>query len=593
MMGNPTILVVEDNPMNMKLVKSLLSLGKFNVLDAGDAQTGINLSLEHKPDLILMDIQLPGMDGLSATRIIKEDPLLKPIPVVALTAHAMMGDEERTKVAGCDGYITKPINTKKFLGEIAKFLQKETDKEELPERRNISYKSRILIVDDEPLNVKLLTAKLPPDEFEVIKAYSGIEALKKVSETNPDLILLDIMMPEVNGYEVAKRLKANPETRDTPIIMVTALNDSAEKVKAFEEGAEEFISKPVNSIELLKRVKTTLCLKQYHEQLSIRRKTNESFFVSTSDEETMKDVNDEPTVLIVDDNEKDLKLVQGQLHKQPYRLLFAQNGEEALKLIQEEQVDLVLLDIVLPGIDGFDVCRRIKEMKEAGNIQIVLITCLHDLENKIKGTELGVDDYLIKPINGREIRFRLTTLLKKKGYLDKLCFVYKRDVGSVTLDELTGLYNYRYFERFIEFVVDSASKNNYPVSLILMNIDEQKHHDEIPGHSSRDTLVRELTKVMKSNIREIDLTSLYGSNEFAIVLPYCPREEAELTAERIRKSFTSHLHTHDTLSPTANISLKIGVASFPADASSTKKLVHCAEQLLQREMKEENNHIIN
>ena len=591
-MKNLTILVIEDNPMNMKLFRSLLSLGKFNVLEAGDAKNGIELSLEHKPDLILMDIQLPGMDGLSATRIIKENPVLNSIPIVALTAHAMMGDEEKAKAAGCDGYISKPINTKKFLGEIEKFLQEKTNKEKHSERRNICYKNKILIVDDEPLNVKLLAAKLPPDQYDIIKAYNGIEALQKVSEAHPNLILLDIMMPEVNGYEVARRMKENPETRDIPIIMVTALNDREDKIKAFERGAEEFISKPVNSIELQKRIKSTLCLKQYHEQISIRRQSEESFFVSASEEYTIKDTEIVPTILIVEDNEKDVKLLQGQLHSQPYRLLFATNGEEALTLIQEEKVDLILQDILLPGMNGFDVCLRIKEMEETNNIQIVLITCLHDLENKVRGTELDVDDYLVKPINGQELRFRITTLLKKKRYLDKLCFIYEKDVASVTIDGLTRLYNYHYFERFITLVVKSALKNNYPVSLILIDIDEQKQHHEILGNFTRDAILRELTKVMRRNIREIDLPTRYGSHEFAIVLPYCLREEAQVIAERIQKSFVLHSLPHEEPIPTNYISLRTGVASIPTDASTTEELVKSAEQMLHSVMKEEKSYII-
>ncbi len=110
-MKKQTVLVIEDNPMNMKLFRSLLHLGKFNVLEAGDAKTGINLSLAHKPQLILMDIQLPGIDGLTATRIIKNDPALKSIPVVAITAYTAFGTEKTVREAGCDGYLSKPINT--------------------------------------------------------------------------------------------------------------------------------------------------------------------------------------------------------------------------------------------------------------------------------------------------------------------------------------------------------------------------------------------------------------------------------------------------------------------------------------------------
>ena len=118
-----TILVVEDNKLNMKLVKGLIKIGNYRMLEAIDAESGIELIREHRPDLVLMDIQLPGMDGLSATKIIKEDPALKDIPVVALTSYAMQGDVEKALEAGCSGYIAKPIDTRKFLETISQYLK--------------------------------------------------------------------------------------------------------------------------------------------------------------------------------------------------------------------------------------------------------------------------------------------------------------------------------------------------------------------------------------------------------------------------------------------------------------------------------------
>ena len=121
-MGNKSILVIEDNELNMKLVKGLIKIGKYQMLEAVDAESGIQLIRDQRPDLVLMDLQLPGMDGLSATKLIKEDPTLKDIPIVALTSYAMQGDEERALEAGCTGYIAKPIDTRKFLKTISKFF---------------------------------------------------------------------------------------------------------------------------------------------------------------------------------------------------------------------------------------------------------------------------------------------------------------------------------------------------------------------------------------------------------------------------------------------------------------------------------------
>ena len=120
-----TILVVEDNKLNMKLVKGLIKIGKYRLLEAMDAESGIELIREKRPDLVLMDIQLPGMDGLSATKIIKEDPDLKDIPIVALTSYAMEGDKEKALEAGCAGYITKPIDTRNFLKTLSQYFKND------------------------------------------------------------------------------------------------------------------------------------------------------------------------------------------------------------------------------------------------------------------------------------------------------------------------------------------------------------------------------------------------------------------------------------------------------------------------------------
>jgi len=122
-MSTKTILVVEDNALNMKLVKSLLKIAKHDMLEAPDAETGITLARDKKPDLILMDIQLPGMDGLTATQIIKEDPSVKDIPIVAFTSFAMEGDEEKAMEVGCAGYITKPLDTQNFLKAVESYLR--------------------------------------------------------------------------------------------------------------------------------------------------------------------------------------------------------------------------------------------------------------------------------------------------------------------------------------------------------------------------------------------------------------------------------------------------------------------------------------
>lgn len=121
-MAAKKVLIIEDNKLNLKLVVALLKLANYQVIEAGDAEKGLDLAQEHLPNLILMDIQLPGIDGLSATRLIKQDPKIKDVPVVALTSYAMEGDEQKAMEAGCDGYIPKPINTRSFLETLMQYI---------------------------------------------------------------------------------------------------------------------------------------------------------------------------------------------------------------------------------------------------------------------------------------------------------------------------------------------------------------------------------------------------------------------------------------------------------------------------------------
>ncbi|MBW1994402.1 MAG: response regulator, partial [Deltaproteobacteria bacterium] len=284
----------------------------------------------------------------------------------------------------------------------------------------MKQKNTLLIVDDDPLNVKLMAKKLSQHQYNILMAYDGETAIAKARAESPDLVLLDIMMPGLSGYEVTEILKKDPNTKDIPIILVTALDGTDDKIKGLEAGADEFLNKPVNTAELLARVKSLLRLKLYQDQLKTR--VHFQALVASPDEmkKTQADRVNLPTILLVDDCEKEIRLIKGYLQAEAYQIKQASTGEETLSRLLRENIDLVLLDILLPGMDGFEVVRRIREMEDARNVQILAITCLQDMESKVKGISLGADDYLIKPINKHELKVRVKALIQKKAYLDTL-----------------------------------------------------------------------------------------------------------------------------------------------------------------------------
>ena len=590
-MPEETILIVEDNEMNLKLFSELLKIGKYNFLEAINGEIGLEIAKKHKPDLILMDIQLPGMDGLSATRAIRSDPDIAHIPVVALTAHAMQGDKHKCIEAGCDGFITKPIDTRKFLSQVTEYLPSVKSNTKQTNETPILPVPRILIVDDDPKNVKLLSAYLHDEPYDILTAYSGEEALDLTRSEKPDLILLDIMMPGKDGFTVAKELKAERDTASIPIIMVTALSSTKDKIRGLEAGAEEFLSKPVNREEIRTRVASVLKLKQYRSQLNIRKQTESSLRIEKVQGQKKLAQKGQSKVLIVDDDPNEQKMLLNYLKNEDFNVFTATNGEDALKTAMREEVDLIILDVLLPKMDGFMVCRRIKQSKETKNIQVVLITCLDDMDSRIKGIEIGADDFLVKPLESRELLARSRILIQKKNYIDQLHEHCEIAISSAILDGLTGLYNNSYLKQFLKLEIKRCARENHPLSLLMMDIDGFKTINDTFGHYKGDEVLRRVGKIIKSSIREIDLPARYGGDEFAIAFPYTHSEGAAHAAKRIQEKLIANMIHVEGEEMALSIDTSIGIASYPGSAESIAELINIADAMLYRARKNGKNRI--
>ena len=586
----PVILIIEDNEMNMKLLKSIINKAQCQVIEAVDAESGILLTKIHEPDLILMDIQLPDMDGLQATRVIKQDPDLNHIPIVALTSHAMIGDDNKAKAAGCDGYITKPINTRTFMNEIFCFIRSKDEQDIEPKKQEIDYKPRILVVDDEPNNVKLISAMLFKEHFDIITAYDGKAALDIVNSRKIDLILMDIMMPEIDGYQVTQLVKQNPQTKDIPIILVTALQSEHDKKLGFDAGADEFLTKPINKIEIIARIRSMLRLKQYREQMVVRIQSEGQKNISSLNEKSFRNKNVQ-SVLLVEDNDKDSKLIQRLIINEPYRLMRVKSGEEAISLAMNEKIDLILLDIILPGLDGYQVCQYLKNNDRTRDIQIVMITSLSDLESRLKGVEEGVDDFLVKPIDNRELKSRINALLRKKAYHDLLQSHREQALSLAVTDGLTQLYNQSYFKRYLDIEIARAQCHQYNVGLLIADLDDFKKYNDELGHLFGDEILRFFARLIRSHIQEIDFPVRYGGEEFAIVFPYAEVEKVIAVAERIRKSVEQFVFPEIENPLLARITVSIGIAFCPIDAIKSNELIEKADHRLYRAKKSGKNRI--
>ena len=219
-----------------------------------------------------MDIQLPEVSGLEVTRWLKDDDALCQIPIVAVTAFAMKGDEERIRSGGCEAYISKPISVTAFLETVRKFIG--------PPRALVPFRqicepmtARVLVVDDILANVKLLEARLQAEYFEVVTANNGQQALDILARESVDVVLLDVMMPGMDGFEACRRIKGSHTTHHIPVVMVTALDQPSDKVLGLESGADDFLTKPVDDIALVTRVKNLARLKMLNDEMIMRAST--------------------------------------------------------------------------------------------------------------------------------------------------------------------------------------------------------------------------------------------------------------------------------------------------------------------------------
>lgn len=443
-------------------------------------------------------------------------------------------------------------------------------------------KSKVLIVDDDVLNAKLLSSMLATGAYETITAMEGKTAVEKTRSEQPDLILMDIMMPVMDGYEATEILKQSPDTKNIPIIMITALDGSEDKLRGLEAGADEFLNKPVNAAELMARVKSLLRLKLYQEQLKSRMDSEESMVSENRGAVSAQKELNLPTILVVEDEDKDVRLIQNYLHGEAYRIVVAKTGEETLSRVLKEKIDLVLLDILLPGMDGFQVVERLREMEGGRNLQIVALTNLQDMESKIKGIELGADDYLVKPINKHELRVRIRSLVKKKAYLDSLKNEYASAVQTAITDRLTGLYNRAYFEHFISLEIKRAERQTAFLSLIMMDIDDFKQYNDTLGHLAGDRILRDVGKLVRKSIRDVDLAARYGGEEFVLVLPNTNIEGAVVVAERLKQIVSDHTSAPEDTLPGKKFTVSLGIAEYPTEAITVNDLIQRADEQLYR-----------
>ncbi len=449
--------------------------------------------------------------------------------------------------------------------------------------------ARVLVVDDILSNVKLLEAKLAAEYFEVITAYNGEQALARVASDAPDIILLDVMMPGMDGFEVCRRIKSNTKTTHIPVVMVTALDQPSDRVTGLDAGADDFLTKPVDDMSLFARVRSLVRLKMMTDELRMREETGQSMGL-TDASETMFEPDPTGRILIVDDRPESVAWFRAALEAKN-KVADIATFDEALVSARGGDFDLIVVSLGIRAFDGLRLCSHLRSLAEIRNTPILVLVSEGENRKLAQALDMGVNDYLMRPVDRNELMARVKTQLRKKRYADKLRHNMQLSLEMAITDQLTGLHNRRYMARHLDTLMKNASEAK-PISFLIMDIDYFKAVNDTYGHDVGDEVLRDFASRIGANVRGIDLACRYGGEEFVVVMPDTDAGYAYTVAERLRQSIELTPFPISRAPDKINVTASIGIASSNGNGDDSDKLLHRADQALYRAKREGRNRVI-
>jgi two-component system cell cycle response regulator len=450
--------------------------------------------------------------------------------------------------------------------------------------------ARVLVVDDVPANVKLLEARLSAEYFDVITAESGTEALAICERAECDVVLLDVMMPDMDGFAVCKRLKDNPATHHIPVVMVTALDQPSDRVKGLDAGADDFLTKPVSDVALIARVRSLSRLKLMTDELRMRAVTSRDIGIESPEREAVADTGAGGRILVVDDRAASAERIAAML-ADAHTVDVEPNPNEALFHAAEGNYDLMIVSLGLDNFDGLRLCSQVRSLERTRNVPILAIADAESNSRLVRGLEIGVNDYLSRPIDRNELLARARTQIRKKRYTERLRDNVQMSIEMAITDALTGLYNRRYMESHIGTLVEQANARSKPLTVLVLDIDYFKSINDTHGHDAGDDVLREFAIRVRKSIRGIDLACRYGGEEFVVVMPETDLSVATLVAERLRRRIASEPFPIQKGARAVEVTISIGISAL-GRGDDAAAVIKRADQALYRAKRDGRNRVV-
>ncbi len=435
--------------------------------------------------------------------------------------------------------------------------------------------ARILIIDDVPANTRLLEAKLSAEYYQVASGRDGFEALRLARDWQPDLVLLDVMMPGMDGFECCRHLKESPTTRHIPVVMVTALGEPSERLRGLEAGADDFLTKPVEYDTLMARVRSLVRLKRLLDEWRARGETVRALGLAAEPEQ-------DPSVagaraLVIDDWDPGAQAIQDALGRDGIVTSRASSEAEAVAASTSGSFDLIVLSLAMSGEDPLKLTSSLRAADATRDVPMLLIAEPDEHERLLRGFDLGANDWLVLPLDANELRARARNQIRRKFYQDRLRADLGQALELALTDSLTGLYNQRYLLRHLHGLLTTSPDRE--VAVLMLDVDHFKQVNDDYGHAAGDRALRSIAETLRANTRVFDSLARYGGEEFVVVMPGSNQDEAVAAAERLRASVEAM-----TFAPTpghrCRLSVSIGVACRGAGTDTPEALLREADVAL-------------
>ncbi|HAK88795.1 MAG: hypothetical protein A2077_02675 [Nitrospirae bacterium GWC2_46_6] len=400
----------------------------------------------------------------------------------------------------------------------------------------------ILVVEDDPSTSELLTLHLAQGGYRVAHVYNGDFAISRIREAKPFAVLLDVMMPGKDGWEILQELKSDPELKDIPVIMASVV-DNLEL--GFALGATDYLVKPVNRASLLKKL----------QDLSFATKKGR------------RSIN----ILCIDDHVEVLELLTSILEPAGYNVIAANSGKEGIEKALAYKPDLIILDLMMPEIDGFEVTQRLKENPSTMDIPILILTA----------KDLSIDDRM-------KLAGKVETLMQKSHFTKEDLLMQIRDLETTypnragLLDEVSGLFDHSYFQIRLAQEVVRAGRYKNTFSMVMLDLDNFTEYIKIHGIHRANVVIKKIAEFLRKTMRGSDTVVRYGIDEFALILTNTIKSPAEAVAKRLLSYIDSYPFYGEESMPQGKVTVSVSVINYPSDASSPEELIFKAHQMLRK-----------